>query len=128
MVERLVFWLTFTRVTVLITAGRGLIVAFGAFESYYAVGLLHDKSESTIAWIGSGGSFFCASSVCAKGISRQSGTGSDVCPVQMFLNIFVAFLTGPMFDAGYLTTLLRVGSLMIVFGMMMTVSWRKSFC
>jgi hypothetical protein len=121
-VERLVFWLTFVLVTALITASRGLIVAFGAFESYYAVGLLHDKSESTIAWIGSGRSLLRASSVCAKSISRQSGTGSNGCPVQMFLNIFVAFLTGPMFDAGYLTTLLRVGSFMIVFGMMMTVS------
>jgi hypothetical protein len=73
-------------------ARRGLINAFGAYESYYTTGILRAKSPSTIAWIGS---------------------------VQTFLVLFVAVLTGPIFDAGYLLSLLRVGSFLIVFGMMM---------
>ncbi|KAK5037418.1 hypothetical protein LTR13_004575 [Exophiala sideris] len=71
----------------------GLITAYGAFQSFYTVDLLHDKSPSDIAWIGS---------------------------VQSCLLLLVGALTGPIFDAGYFRTLVVVGSSLTVFGMMMT--------
>ncbi|KAI1618396.1 MFS general substrate transporter [Exophiala viscosa] len=70
----------------------GLINAYGAFQSFYTVDLLQDKSRSAIAWIGS---------------------------VQSCLLLLVGALTGPIFDAGYFRTLVVVGSGLTVFGMMM---------
>ena len=69
-----------------------MINAYGAFQSFYTVDLLHDKSPSAIAWIGS---------------------------VQSCLLLLVGALTGPIFDAGYFRTLVVVGSGLTVFGMMM---------
>ncbi|KAI0044864.1 putative MFS monocarboxylate transporter [Auriscalpium vulgare] len=71
----------------------GIVNTYGAFQTYYETGLLNNKSPSAISWIGS---------------------------MQGFLLLFVGFLTGPIFDAGYLKTLLLVGSFLIVFGLMMT--------
>lgn len=72
---------------------RGLVNAFGAFQTYYEVGPLRAYSPSTIAWIGS---------------------------AQSFLMLLFGALTGPLFDAGHFRTLLTTGSLLIVLGMMMT--------
>ncbi|KAJ9607196.1 hypothetical protein H2200_008268 [Cladophialophora chaetospira] len=71
----------------------GIAYAYGAWQSYYTVGLLHERSPSDIAWIGS---------------------------VQSFLLLFIGVLTGPVYDEGYFHTLLIVGSGLIVFGMFMT--------
>ncbi|KAK9386970.1 major facilitator superfamily domain-containing protein [Lipomyces mesembrius] len=65
----------------------------GAFENYYTVSGLSHKNASDIAWIGS---------------------------FQAFLLVFIGVVTGPIFDRGYCKTLVVVGSLMVVFGMMMT--------
>jgi hypothetical protein len=100
-----------------------VIVTFGAFESYYVIAPLRDKSPSTIAWIGSSSSS-SAVVICpvfAGSIPGDPSTGSDVPPVQIFLTIFVVALGGLIFNAEYLLTLLRVGSLLVVLGMMMTV-------
>ncbi|KAK9318126.1 major facilitator superfamily domain-containing protein [Lipomyces starkeyi] len=71
----------------------GLTNSFGAFENYYTVSGLSHRNASDIAWIGS---------------------------FQAFLLVLVGVITGPIFDRGYCKTLVVVGSLMVVFGMMMT--------
>ncbi|KAI0049115.1 putative MFS monocarboxylate transporter [Auriscalpium vulgare] len=71
----------------------GIINTFGSYQAFYETELLSSKSPSAIAWIGS---------------------------MQGFLLLLVGSLTGPIFDAGYLRSLVAVGSFLIVFGMMMT--------
>lgn len=72
---------------------RGIVNTFGAFQTYYEVGLLSNISPSAISWIGS---------------------------LQGFLLLLFGVLTGPVFDMGYLHTLLAIGTFLIVFGLMMT--------
>ncbi|KAK9234222.1 major facilitator superfamily domain-containing protein [Lipomyces kononenkoae] len=71
----------------------GLTNAFGTFETYYTASGLSNKNASDIAWIGS---------------------------LQGFLLVVIGVITGPIFDRGYGKTLVAVGSLLLVFGMMMT--------
>ncbi|KAK9447744.1 major facilitator superfamily domain-containing protein [Limtongia smithiae] len=71
----------------------GIINSFGVFESYYSINGLSNKSESQIAWIGS---------------------------IQAFLLVLVSVFSGPIFDRGYFRSLLIFGSVVSVFGMMMT--------
>ncbi|KAK0938949.1 hypothetical protein LTR29_009439 [Friedmanniomyces endolithicus] len=71
----------------------GLINAFGVFQTYYSAVLLTDKSNSTIAWIGTLTSFM----LCASPITW-----------------------GPVFDMGSPRLLVVFGSFSVVFGMMMT--------
>ena len=68
-------------------------LSLGVYQTYYEQDLLRTESSSRIAWIGS---------------------------IQAFLFIFGGVLAGPLYDYGYLRTLLCVGSFLIVFGMMMT--------
>lgn len=70
----------------------GLVQAFGAFQSYYTVEILRSYDASAISWIGA---------------------------VQSFLLPVVGVVTGPIFDQGYLRTLLVLGSCVMVFGIMM---------
>ena len=70
----------------------GLINTFGIYQTFYASGQLFKASSSDISWIGS---------------------------VQAFTILFVGALTGPVYDAGYLRTLLVLGSFGVVFGHMM---------
>ncbi|KAL4935185.1 hypothetical protein BDV06DRAFT_234576 [Aspergillus oleicola] len=70
----------------------GMLNTFGVFQTYYESGALFQKSSSDISWIGS---------------------------VQAFMLLVVGFVTGPIYDRGYLTPLLIVGSFGIVFGTMM---------
>lgn len=70
----------------------GILNAFGVFQTYYESGELFEASSSKISWIGS---------------------------IQSFMLLFVGFLAGPMYDRGYLRTLLLVGSFGVVFGHMM---------
>ncbi|KAG0645050.1 Aspyridones efflux apdF [Hyphodiscus hymeniophilus] len=74
--------------------GRGIANTYGAFQTYYQGALLEDQSSSRISWIGS---------------------------IQAFmLNFAGGFLTGPIYDAGYMRELIYVGTVTAVFGMMMT--------
>jgi MFS family permease len=71
----------------------GLINAFGVWQSYYSSELIPSSSNSDISWIGS---------------------------IQAFLLCCATIFAGPMFDRGYALLLVRVGSFMVVFGLMMT--------
>ena len=66
---------------------------FGTYQTYYEHELLSHVSSSQISWIGS---------------------------VQAYLLVVIGVVTGPIFDRGYLRTLLLVGSFLTVFGLMMT--------
>lgn len=70
----------------------GAINAFGVFQTHYQISLLSQYSPSTIAWNGS---------------------------VQNFLLLFVGFLSGPLYDAGYTTYLVCGGAALTVLGKMM---------
>lgn len=73
---------------------RGIANTFGAYQTFYEANLLKNESPSNISWIGS---------------------------IQAFLLLIVGgVVTGPIFDAGYLRALVFVGSILVVFGMMMT--------
>ncbi|KAF2230512.1 MFS general substrate transporter [Viridothelium virens] len=71
----------------------GLVNSFGAFQTFYEQNLLTRQSPSQIAWIGS---------------------------LQAFLFIIGGTVAGPLYDHGRLQTLVRSGSFLVVFGMMMT--------
>lgn len=73
-------------------ASRGLVNAYGSYVTYYQSSLLKGYSSTDIAW---------------------PGTLSAV------LITAVGVFTGPLFDRGYIRSLLLVGSFMVVFGMMM---------
>ena len=72
---------------------RGLINAFGVYQTYYEIGFLSNQSPSNISWIGS---------------------------IQAFLLLIVGAVTGPLYDAGYFYYLIGTGSFLVVFGIMMT--------
>ncbi|KAI1393107.1 major facilitator superfamily domain-containing protein [Hypoxylon trugodes] len=71
----------------------GLMNSYGAFQTFYQLGMLSDHSSSSIAWIGSTQSFFL---------------------------FFISLASGPLFDAGYLRWLLWIGSFLLVVGMFLT--------
>ncbi|BCS28338.1 uncharacterized protein APUU_61386S [Aspergillus puulaauensis] len=70
----------------------GMMNTFGVFQTYYESGALFHRSSSDISWIGS---------------------------VQATMLMMVGFITGPIYDRGYLRPLLIAGSFGIVFGLMM---------
>lgn len=70
----------------------GAINAFGVFQTHYQLSLLSSYSPSTIASIGS---------------------------VQNWLVLFVGFLSGPLYDAGYAPALVCGGALLTVLGKML---------
>jgi hypothetical protein len=49
---------------------RGIVNTYGVYQTYYAIDILQENSESTIAWIGS---------------------------VQIFMLLFIGTLTGPVY-------------------------------
>ncbi|KAH0837035.1 hypothetical protein AYO21_08838 [Fonsecaea monophora] len=71
----------------------GIVSTFGAFQAFFIRDLLANESASAISWIGS---------------------------VQAFLVVFTGVFGGPLFDRGYLRSLVFVGCFLTVFGMMMT--------
>ena len=77
----------------LLTWTRGIVNAFGVYQTYYESQALFTSTSSSISWIGS---------------------------LQAFLLLIVGVITGPLYDAGYFRTLLFTGSFLTVFGMMMT--------
>lgn len=74
----------------------GLLSSFGTFQSFYEVELLESRSSFQISVIGS---------------------------LQSFLLVFLGFLAGPLYDAGYSRHLLFCGSTLIIGGMV-----AQSFC
>lgn len=65
---------------------------FGVFQTYYQDELLSDSTAVQISWIGS---------------------------IQAFLLLLIGALTGPLFDRGFMNSLLVVGSFLTVIGIMM---------
>ncbi|KAH0343492.1 MFS general substrate transporter, partial [Aureobasidium melanogenum] len=65
---------------------------FGVFQTYYESGVLIHASSSNISWVGA---------------------------IQSYCVLLLGFLSGPIFDRGYLRPLLVVGSFLVVFGFMM---------
>ncbi|MCJ1392631.1 hypothetical protein MMC18_005501 [Xylographa bjoerkii] len=70
----------------------GLLNTFGVFQTYYESGTLFTESSSNIAWIGG---------------------------IQAYMLLTVGFFSGPIYDRGYLRTLVILGSFGVVFGLMM---------
>ncbi|KAK6212445.1 hypothetical protein LQW54_005219 [Pestalotiopsis sp. IQ-011] len=71
----------------------GLVNAFGVYQTYYQNDLLQNMSPSAISWLGS---------------------------IQSFLLLFVGVISGPLYDKGYLRSLLLSGSFFVILGLMMT--------
>ena len=65
----------------------------GAYQTYYKRDLLPDQSPSDISWIGS---------------------------IQAGLLMFVGLFSGPLYDHGYLRTLVLTGSFLVTLGMLLT--------
>ncbi|KAG9850435.1 MFS general substrate transporter, partial [Aureobasidium melanogenum] len=70
----------------------GILNTFGVFQTYYESGVLIHASSSNISWVGA---------------------------IQSYCVLLMGFLSGPLFDRGYLRPLLVVGSFLVVFGFMM---------
>ncbi|KAL5356375.1 MFS general substrate transporter [Aspergillus floccosus] len=86
-------WLQVLGSWILFANTWGLTNSFGIFETFYADNLLKTSSPSSVSWIGS---------------------------IQLFLTMLVGVIGGWLLDAGYLQTLLIVGSFLEVIGMFMT--------
>ncbi|KAK5107411.1 hypothetical protein LTR62_001315 [Meristemomyces frigidus] len=85
-------WLTVLGAFFVYWNAWGIVNTFGVYQTYYESGLLSSYSASDISWIGS---------------------------VQATLLMLTGTLAGPLYDAGYVRTLLLGGSLLAVFGQMM---------
>ena len=70
----------------------GVLNTFGVFQTYYETGQLFRQSSSNISWIGS---------------------------VQSYCVLLGGLVTGPIYDNGYLRSLLVIGGFGVVFGHMM---------
>lgn len=70
-----------------------LLIYSGVFQAYYESSMLRDVTPSSISWIGS---------------------------LQAFLFVFGGVVTGPLYDRGYLRTLVRTGSVLVVLGLVLT--------
>lgn len=70
----------------------GTVNTFGTYQTFYENDFLSSTPPSTISWIGS---------------------------VQGTLLMLVGSLTGPIYDAGYVRSLVATGSFLVVFGQMM---------
>ena len=70
----------------------GFLNTFGVFQTYYESGTLFHESSSNIAWIGS---------------------------IQAYMLLTIGFVSGPIYDRGYLRTLVVTGTVLIVLGLMM---------
>lgn len=85
-------WLQVLGAFMLFFNSWGLLNTFGVFQTYYESGTLFTESSSNIAWIGG---------------------------IQAYMLLTVGFFSGPIYDRGYLRTLIVVGSFGVVFGLMM---------
>jgi MFS family permease len=71
----------------------GLVNCYGIFQAYWKTTVIPHESDARVAWIGSLGAW---------------------------LLFFVGFLSGPLFDAGYLRLLLAGSTFFVTLGLMMT--------
>lgn len=71
-----------------------LVISIGVFQTYY-VETFPDKSPSAISWIGS---------------------------IQLSLLVILGMIVGPLYDYGYLRSLVWIGCSLSVLGMVMTSS------
>ncbi|KFY17902.1 hypothetical protein V492_00299 [Pseudogymnoascus sp. VKM F-4246] len=71
----------------------GIVNTFGVYQSFYQSSLLKSRKSSDISWIGTFGAFLLVS---------------------------LSIVSGPIFDRGYVRSLVVVGSFFTVFGLMMT--------
>ncbi|KAL6815271.1 MFS general substrate transporter [Trichoderma sp. SZMC 28013] len=90
---RLDAWLQVLGSWAVLSLSWGLVNSFGVFQTFYEQQLLQSYSPSAISWIGS---------------------------LQGALLNWVGFISGPLFDAGYLRVQLMTGSFLIVFAQFMT--------
>jgi MFS family permease len=89
----LVAWLQVLGGFFLMFNSWGIVLSYGVFQSYYTSGGITDRnSPSTIAWIGS---------------------------IQVFLLLTGASFSGKYVDAGYFRIMLVIGTILVVFGLMM---------
>ena len=86
-------WLQVTAAFFMFMNTAGLFNSFGVFQGSYTQGSLRSISGSKISWIGS---------------------------LQGSLMLLTCIVTGPIYDLGYLHSLVNVGTFAIVLGMMMT--------
>ena len=85
-------WMQVVGVFFIFLNSWGIVNTFGTYQTYYELDLLKTSSPSNISWIGS---------------------------IQATLLLFVGSLAGPIYDAGYVHSLLFMGSFLVVFGQMM---------
>ncbi|KTW27806.1 hypothetical protein T552_02245 [Pneumocystis carinii B80] len=93
-------WLQALKAHLLIFVSWGIVNSFGIFQTYYKSTFLKDNSLSSIAWIGT---------------------------VEGFSIILVSLLIGPIYDRGYIRPLIIIGSILIIFGMIMTSLSKKYY-
>ncbi|KAF3914325.1 hypothetical protein AA313_de0203513 [Arthrobotrys entomopaga] len=86
-------WLQVFGAFFLFVATWGFVNAFGVYQNYYSTARLSETPVTDISWIGS---------------------------IQGFLLLFVGVLTGPLYDKGHFRILLYTGTILVVFGIMMT--------
>lgn len=89
----LLAWIQVVGAFFLLFNTSGIVNSFGVFQTYYESNIMPDENPSRISWVGS---------------------------LQGCLVLFIGALTGPLFDLGYFRVLMVGGTLMLVFGMMMT--------
>lgn len=76
-----------------LTVLRGVVNTFGVFQAFYQTSLLQSRKSSDISWIGTFGAFLLVS---------------------------LSAVSGPIFDRGYVRSLVVAGTFFTVFGLMMT--------
>ena len=86
-------WLQVTAAFFIFMNTAGLFNSFGVFQGFYTQGPLRSISGSNISWIGS---------------------------LQGSLMLLICIVTGPLYDLGYLHSLVNIGTFAIVFGMIIT--------
>lgn len=86
-------WLQIAAAFFIFMNTAGLFNSFGVYQGFYSQGPLSSVSGSKIAWIGS---------------------------LQGCLMLLICIVTGPLYDLGYLHSMVNVGTFAITFGMMMT--------
>ncbi|KAI1198309.1 MFS general substrate transporter [Nemania serpens] len=84
-------WLQVLGAFLLFFNSWGLLNTFGVFQTFYESGSLFKALSPTISLVGS---------------------------FQGFFLLFLGFLAGPLFDRGYLRHLLVIGTILVVFGLM----------
>lgn len=70
----------------------GIASTYGAYQAYYQTDKLASSSPSAISWIGT---------------------------TQVFLLGFTGIFAGPLYNSGYIRSLLAVGGFLVVFGFFM---------